>query len=59
MKRIINHVCRFTIIAALVALYLIVGGMEHFQIGLGSGILASAICFAVGGVAAVVGCKVG
>ena len=54
----VAKVCRAVIIAALVALYLIVGGMEHMQIGLGSGILASVACFAVGGLAAIVGCKV-
>lgn len=53
----IARVCKAVIIAALVALYLIVGGMEHFQISIGTGILAAVICFAVGGIAAVVGCK--
>ena len=58
MKRKIKAgVCRYVIIAALVALYLIVGGMEHFQIELGVGILACLGCFAAGGAAAVVGCK--
>ena len=60
MKRKIKAgVCRYVIIAALVALYLIVGGMEHFQIGIGAGVLGAIGCFAVGCAAAVVGCKEG
>ena len=60
MKRKIKAgICRYVIIAALVASYLIVGGMEHFQIGIGAGVLGVVGCFAVGGLAAVVGCKEG
>ena len=60
MKRKIKAgVCRYVIIAALVALYLIVGGMEHFQISLGAGALACLGCFGAAGVAAFVGCKEG
>lgn len=59
MKRMKHIICRYVIIAALVALYLIVGGMEHFQISLCAGVLGMAACFAVGGAAAVVGCKEG
>lgn len=54
----VAKVCRAVIIAALVALYLIVGGMEHMQISIGVGVLGTLACFAVGGLAAVVGCKV-
>ena len=50
-------ICRAVIICAFVALYLIVGGMEHFQIGLGAGALACLGCFGAAGVAAAVGCK--
>ena len=53
----IKNICRWTIIAALVALYLIVGGMEHMQISIGAGVLGTLACFAVGGLAAVIGCK--
>lgn len=60
MKRKIKAgICSYVSIAALVALYLIVGGMEHFQIGIGAGVLGAIGCFAVGGAAAVVGCKEG
>lgn len=52
-------ICRAVIICAFVALYLIVGGMEHFQIGLGAGALACLGCFGAAGVAAAVGCKEG
>ena len=54
MKR---KICKFVIIAALVMLYCIVGGMEHFRIELGVGILACLGCFAAAGLAAVIGCK--
>lgn len=53
MKR---KICKFVIIAALVMLYVIVGGMEHFQISIGVGILACLGCFAAAGLAAFIGC---
>lgn len=56
-RKIKGYICRYVIIAAIVALYMIVGGMEHFQISLGAGVLGMAACFAVGGAAALVGCK--
>lgn len=56
-RKIKNYICRYVIIAALVALYLIVGGMEHMQIDIGAGVLGVLGCFAIGGAAAVAGCK--
>lgn len=52
----VARVCKAVIIAALVALYCIVGGMEHFRIELGVGILACLGCFAAAGLAAFIGC---
>lgn len=58
MSKMKNNVCRFVIVGALAGLYLTVGGMESFQIGIGEGVAAMAGCFAAMIAAGIVGCEV-
>lgn len=47
MRKLKNSICEAVICAALVALFLVVGAVESFNVGLLEGILAACACFGV------------